>query len=599
MISSWACAGSSTRSRRRAWSPPPPQEQREAIVHGFGEDPEAAAGLDALRGACLTMHYALPDLGTGINPNWPGMGYPGPQALPKPASEVERPIRPIVPEGEELTLEADVVIVGSGAGGGVIAGELSAQGKRVCVVEMGGYHDESEFPGLELWGYQNLFLNQGPFPTAEGQVSIQAGSGLGGGTVLNWTNCLRTTDRVRAEWAAAGLEGIDGAGYDAHMDAVWELPRRQRRVQRSQRPAQPAEGGLRGARPRLPRDHPQHRPRHLRPGHSPATSAGAISPARSARRRRPTSPMPPPATPTSSSTPGSSGSSSRTAARPGSRGPTRTRRAARPRSRSGRPRSSSPAARSSRPRCSCARGSAARRSAPICTCIRRASSSAPTPSRRTRGGARRRLGSRIEFEDLEDGYGFLLECAQHATGLSAAATPWRSGFDHKEQLSRWDHGAGFINLTRDRGHGRVTIDAAGRAVTEYALSDELDMRNLRRGLEEMIRIHDAAGVEEMQALNKRTPVWRRGDDLEAFIAEVKGLSMAPREIGLFSAHQMGSCRMGSDPATSVADGFGRLHDTPGVWIGDASAFPSASGTNPMFTVMSLARRTAEAIAASA
>ena len=99
------------------------------------------------------------------------MGYPGPQALPKPAEQVERPIEPIVPDGEELTLEADVVIVGSGAGGGVIAGELSAAGKQVCVLEMGGYHDESEFNGLELWAYQNIFLNQGPFPTAEGQVN--------------------------------------------------------------------------------------------------------------------------------------------------------------------------------------------------------------------------------------------------------------------------------------------------------------------------------------------------------------------------------------------------------------------------------------------
>ncbi len=87
---------------------------------------------------------------------------------------------------------------------------------------MGGYHDESEFNGLELWAYQNIFLNQGPFPTAEGQVSIQAGSALGGGTVLNWTNCLRTTDHVRGEWAEHGLEGIDGSDYDAHMDAVWE-----------------------------------------------------------------------------------------------------------------------------------------------------------------------------------------------------------------------------------------------------------------------------------------------------------------------------------------------------------------------------------------
>lgn len=74
------------------------------------------------------------------------------------------------------------------------------------------------------------------------------------------------------------------------------------------------------------------------------------------------------------------------------------------------------------------------------------------------------------------------------------------------------------------------------------------------------------------------------------------MSLAPRRLGLFSAHQMGSCRMGADPAESVANQWGELHDTPGVWIGDASAFPTASGTNPMFTVMALARRTAEAIA---
>ena len=60
---------------------------------------------------------------------------------------------------------------------------------------------------------------------------------------------------------------------------------------------------------------------------------------------------------------------------------------------------------------------------------------------------------------------------------------------------------------------------------------------------------------------------------------------------------MGSCRMGTDPETSVAGPWGELHDTPGVWIGDASAFPTASGTNPMITIMALAHRTAEAIAA--
>ena len=47
--------------------------------------------------------------------------------------------------------------------------------------------------------------------------------------------------------------------------------------------------------------------------------------------------------------------------------------------------------------------------------------------------------------------------------------------------------------------------------------------------------------------------------------------------------------MGSDPETSVADGRGELHDVKGVWIGDASAFPTAPGVNPMVTIMSLAR----------
>jgi choline dehydrogenase-like flavoprotein len=55
--------------------------------------------------------------------------------------------------------------------------------------------------------------------------------------------------------------------------------------------------------------------------------------------------------------------------------------------------------------------------------------------------------------------------------------------------------------------------------------------------------------------------------------------------------------MGPDPTTSAADPRGQLHDTPGVWIGDTAAFPTAVGANPMWTCMALARRTARAILA--
>jgi choline dehydrogenase-like flavoprotein len=93
--------------------------------------------------------------------------------------------------------------------------------------------------------------------------------------------------------------------------------------------------------------------------------------------------------------------------------------------------------------------------------------------------------------------------------------------------------------------------------------------------------------------------WRIGDDLEAFIARAQRLPAGAGGLTVFSAHQMGSCRMGSDPQTSVADPSGQLHDTPGVWIGDASAFPTPSGTNPMISIMALASRTADNIAEAA
>ena len=128
-----------------------------------------------------------------------------------------------VPGDETLTLEADVAVVGSGAGGGVIAGTLAGEGKRVAVLEMGGYYNEADFNQLELWAYENLYHGGALHPTSDGQVVIMAGQNLGGGTTVNWTNCLRTRPWVREEWAREhGLEGLDGPEFDRHLDAVFE-----------------------------------------------------------------------------------------------------------------------------------------------------------------------------------------------------------------------------------------------------------------------------------------------------------------------------------------------------------------------------------------
>ena len=153
-------------------------------------------------------------------------------------------------------------------------------------------------------------------------------------------------------------------------------------------------------------------------------------------------------------------------------------------------------------------------------------------------------------------------------------------------------------LIRDHGHGRVTIDAAGNPVHTYDFDDPLDRRIFAHGLEELVRLHEAGGARAHRDVPPAARAVDRdgGEPIDDFVARVREASLEPYDHATFSLHHMGSARMGKDPATSVADGWGELHDTPGVWIGDASGFPTASGTNPMLTTMALALRTAEAIA---
>ena len=124
----------------------PPQEAREQIVHGFADSsPEALAGDHTLRGLALTLFYALPDLGTGRNPNWDAIGYPGPDrsaARPRAPRFGDRRRRGDDARGRRLRGR-----VGPAGGGVIAAGELAAAGKSVVVLEMGGYYDDRDFNG--------------------------------------------------------------------------------------------------------------------------------------------------------------------------------------------------------------------------------------------------------------------------------------------------------------------------------------------------------------------------------------------------------------------------------------------------------------------
>jgi hypothetical protein len=196
------------------------QAAREEIVANLAAiSPDAARGIAALNQLSVLFAYGLPGP-QGHSPLWAGMGYPGPAQ--NPPADTRKTLEVITVRGE-TTLEADVVVVGSGSGGGVAAAVLAEAGKRVIILEGGGYHNESDFVQSELAAYQNLFLRGGFFPSADGMVSIAAGGTVGGGSTVNWSNSLLTPGTVRAHWANDfGLTDVDTPAFDDHLQAVFD-----------------------------------------------------------------------------------------------------------------------------------------------------------------------------------------------------------------------------------------------------------------------------------------------------------------------------------------------------------------------------------------
>ncbi len=202
---------------------------------------------------------------------------------------------------------------------------------------------------------------------------------------------------------------------------------------------------------------------------------------------------------------------------------------------------------------------------------------------------------KLHFTDyFSDAHHYYVETAFYFPFVTAKSLPG-FGADLKRLMRDYQYLACAITLVHDDAEERNAIRLeGGRAILDYrvnAKSKEAIVHSQR----EVGRIYFAAGAEEYVSLVSDRFSVTRPTELEAAIHPGALLS---GKVVLSSAHPMGGCRMGADPETSVTDAWGRVHGYPGMVVADASLFPTSSHVNPYLTVMALAERNAEQIARS-
>jgi len=557
-------------------------ERRERYLRAWATSriPQRRKAFQALKRLTTVTHYTTPGAGRSI-------GYPGPLG---PPPQTPKPIRPLSIT-RDTTLDCDVVVIGSGAGGGVVAGELAARGKDVIVLEKGGYRNEADFTHQEGDALETMYDAGGLLASRDLGLVVLQGATLGGGTVINYTTSFHTPDAVREEWARGhALPHFMSAEFTHSLDAVAQ------RLGVNTAHANPS-GRDRVLIRGLERKGWHHGllPRDVR-GCSQDDSCGycGLGCRRAAKQSTLITYL------------------------------------------------QDAAARGARTVVDCdvrrvdldrasASGVTARVGPHSLTVRARtvvvAGGSIHSPALLLRSGITLpALGRYLvlhpatavlahmdedvrpwtgtvqahysdQFADLNDGYGFKFETVPIHPSLQALAAPWESAAQHRERMAQLPRTALVGILLRDRFGGRVSVDAQGNPVVDYRLS-RYDAGHLRRAFDAAGELLEAAGAREIWAPLARFLSYRPGAARarEQWLARVDSAGWGPNELLLVTFHQMASCRMGATARTSVVDADNRVWGIRNLYVADASTFPSASGVNPMLTVMAIAHRAAGVIA---
>jgi choline dehydrogenase-like flavoprotein len=116
----------------------------------------------------------------------------------------------------------DIIVIGSGAGGAVVAKELAEAGRRVIVLEEGGYFTWDDFHGPPITRFQKLARDAGTTQTfSRRPIPLPLGKAVGGTTVINSGTCWRAPDKVLRAWESEhGVEGADPAAMRPYFERV-------------------------------------------------------------------------------------------------------------------------------------------------------------------------------------------------------------------------------------------------------------------------------------------------------------------------------------------------------------------------------------------
>jgi long-chain-alcohol oxidase len=510
-------------------------------------------------------------------------GYPGPRGK---AGEA-RPPR-IATTRPERRLDCDVCVVGSGAGGGVAAAVLAAAGLDTVVLEAGGHYEDADFDGDEVAAYRNLYLDSAALTTDDGGVGLLAGSCLGGGTVINYTTSFRTPDSVRAEWGAP----FDSDVFTSALDAVSE------RVGVGTDESLPSSrDDIMGRGLRTLGWHVDAMPRNVR-GCDQGEVCGYCGFG---------CPL------------GAKQSTLVTwledAQREGARILVETRAM----------------------RIVADRGVAAGVEAVASTgepvsvrarAVVAACGALHTPALLRRSGlGNDHVGRHLhlhpatavtgefteevrpwegtlqalysdEHSDLDGhGYGLKYETAPVHPGLLAAFAAWPGAAQHAELMALLPHIAGIGVLLRDRSEGEVQVRRDGSPRVRYRLGGT-DVEHVRTGVDGAARILEAAGAKRILSSHQRLVSYEPGRTQRAeFVRAADTVGYGPGRCVFFGFHLMSSARMGGSPAAAACNRDGELYGVRNVVVADGSAFPSASGVNPMITIEAIAHMNASRLAA--